>query len=121
MLLVQAYHALGPTLFWLGELVPARAQLAQAIARYDPQQHRAHLRYGGHDAGWCCQSYAAWTLWARGYPDQALRQEQEALRLAQELAHPFTLTAALACTARLHQALHERDLVDASLEKEARE
>src|SRR5262249_20375349 len=44
MLLVQACHALGPTLFWLGELAPAQARLAQGIAHYDPQQHHAHLR-----------------------------------------------------------------------------
>ena len=41
MLLVQACHALGPTFFALGELVPAQARLAQGIACYDPQLHRA--------------------------------------------------------------------------------
>ena len=34
--------ALGATLFWLGELAPARAHLEQGIALYDPQQHRSH-------------------------------------------------------------------------------
>ena len=116
MLLVQACHALGPTLFWLGELAPAQARLAQGIAHYDPQQHHAHLRYGGHDPGWCCQSYAAWTLWARGYPDQALRQEQEALRLAQKLAHPFTLTCAMAWVAWVHQFRREGPATQAQAE-----
>jgi class 3 adenylate cyclase/predicted ATPase len=114
--LVQACHALGPTLFWLGDLGPAQERLAQAMAHYTPQQHRASLRYGGHDPGWCCRSYAAWTLCVRGYPDQALAQEQEALRLAQELAHPFTLTAALACAARLSQLRREGQAAQAQAE-----
>jgi len=49
-----------------------------------------------------------------GYPDQALNSIHEALRLAHELAHPFTLTVALCGIALLHwfrgevQAAHER-------------
>jgi class 3 adenylate cyclase/tetratricopeptide (TPR) repeat protein len=116
MLLVQACHALGPTLFWLGELVSAQARLALGLAQYTPQQHRASLRYGGHDPGWCCWSYATWTLWARGYPDQALHQAKEALRLAQELAHPYTLIAAYQFAAWLHQFRREGRAAQARVE-----
>ncbi len=116
MLLVQACHALGPTLFWLGELVPAQARFAQAIAHYAPQLHRASVRYGGHDPGTCCQSYAAWSLCVRGYPDQALHQQQEALRLAQELAHPYTLICALDWGAWLHQFRREGQVTQAQAE-----
>ena len=116
LLLVQACHVLGPTLFWLGDLVPAQAWLARGLAHYTPQQHRASLRYGGHDPGWCCRSYAAWTLCVRGYPDQAFHQEQEALRLAQELAHPFTLAASLEGAARLHQVRREGQAAQAQAE-----
>ncbi len=116
MLLVQACHALGPTLFWLGELVPAQARFAQAIAHYTPQLHLASLRYGGHDPGTCCQSYAAWTLCVRGYPDQAVHQQQEALRLAQELGHPYTLICALDWGAWLHQFRREGQATQAQAE-----
>jgi predicted ATPase len=34
-------------------------------------------------------------LWCLGYPDQALRRSREALTLAQELAHPFSLAYAI--------------------------
>ena len=40
---------------FLGDFVPAQELLAQGIAHYTPQQHRASLRYGGHDPGWCCR------------------------------------------------------------------
>ena len=39
---------------------------------------------------------AANTLWCLGYPAQAVQRSQEALALAQELAHPFSLLMALA-------------------------
>jgi len=102
-LLVEAYHALGPTLFWLGELSAAHAYLVQGITHYDAQQHRSSLLYGGHDPGCCCRLYGALTLGVLGYPDQARQQSQEGLRLARELAHPFSLANTLHFAALLHQ------------------
>jgi TOMM system kinase/cyclase fusion protein len=116
MLVVQARHALGPTLFWLGDLAEAQPRLAQGVERYGPEQHAASLRYGGHDPGVCCGTYGAWTLWARGYPDQALQQQLKALRLAQELAHPYTLASTLHFTAWLHQFRREGHAVQARLD-----
>ena len=46
-------------------------------------------------------------LWHLGYPDQALPESDEALTLAQELAHPYSLALALDYTAMLHQFRHE--------------
>jgi predicted ATPase len=115
-LLLQGHHAVGPTLFYMGELASAHAHLAQGIALYDPQQHRSSLLYGGHDPGVCCQDYAAFTLWVLGYPDQAREQSDEALRLAQELAHPFTLGNALIFAALLHQFRREGQAAQAQAE-----
>ena len=110
--LLQAYHALGPTLFYLGELEQARQHSEQGIALYDPQQHRSHaFLYGGHDPGVCCRLFAAWALWLLGYPDQALQRRSEALTLAQELAHPFSLAHALCMAAVLHQFRRENQAV----------
>jgi len=54
-----------------------------------------------------CLSFVAWALWYLGYPDQALRRIHEALTLAQELSHPFSLALALAFAAWLHQLRRE--------------
>ena len=54
-----------------------------------------------------CRAYAAVTLWRLGYPDQALRKSHEALALAQEVAHPFSLAYALFFAAWLHQFRRE--------------
>jgi len=42
-----------------------------------------------------------------GYPDQALRRGQEALTLAQEISHPFSLAFALYHAAVVHQSRRE--------------
>jgi predicted ATPase len=46
-------------------------------------------------------------LWLLGYPDQALHRSREGLTLAQQLAHPFSLTFALLHGAMLHVARRE--------------
>ena len=93
-LLLEAHHVLGNTLNYLGELAAAQAHLAQGIALYDRQQHRTHALLYGQDPGVACRSYAAVTLWLLGYPDQALQRSHEALTLAHEVAHPFSLAYA---------------------------
>jgi TOMM system kinase/cyclase fusion protein len=109
-LLLDAHYALGNTLNYLGELAAAQAHFAQGITLYDCQQHRSHgVRYG-LDLGVACRYYAAVTLWYLGYPDQALQRSHEALTLARELAHPFSLACALFFAAWLHQFRREGHL-----------
>jgi TOMM system kinase/cyclase fusion protein len=113
-LLLVAHHVLGDTLVWLGEFAGARAHLEQGMVLYHPQQHRAHAFLYGYDSGVHGLSFGAWALWYLGYPDQALRRVHDALRLAQDVSHPFSLGFALAFAAWLHQlrreghAAHER-------------
>jgi predicted ATPase len=104
---VEAHYALGLTLNYLGEFAAAQAHLAQGIALYDPQRHCAHAVRYGQDPGVASRAYAALTLWCLGYPDQALQRSHEALTLARELAHPFSLAYALIFAALLHQFRRE--------------
>jgi predicted ATPase len=90
-----ARYMLGPSLLFLGELARARDHLEQVIAFYDPQQHHSLAFLYGQDLGVSCLSFGSWALWALGYPEQALKQSQEALALARELDHPFALVFAL--------------------------
>ena len=100
-MLVAAHRALGSTLLRLGA-VSASMHFAQGIALYDSHQHRpAAFRYG-EDAGVICHIYAAWTLWILGYPEQGLTRSQEAVTLAQQSAHPFSLGFVLALAAVFH-------------------
>src|SRR5215813_368797 len=89
--LVEAHYALGIIAFWSGAFAPAGAHLQQGIVHYQRQQHLTHLALFGQDAGAVCLCRAAVALWFLGYPEQALRRGREALALAQQLAHPYTL------------------------------
>jgi predicted ATPase/DNA-binding winged helix-turn-helix (wHTH) protein len=111
-LLLEAHHALWPTMFYLGELTAGREHLEQGMALYDPEHHRSHaFLYGGHDPGVCCRLYTAWTLWALGYPDQALKASEQACTLARQLGHPSSLTGALNAAALVHQFRREGEAV----------
>ena len=100
---VAAHRALGTTLFHLGAPASAHTHFTQGIALYDPQQHRASTFLHGEDAGVICLSRAAWTLWWLGYPDQGLARNDEAVTLAQQIAHPFSLSYASSHAAIFHQ------------------
>jgi len=106
-MLVAAHRALGGILYHLGAVAAAHTHFAQGIALYDPQQHRAAAFLYGEDSGVLCCSFAAWALWYLGYPDQGLARSQEAVTLAQQSAHPFSLGFTLCWAAVFHQYRRE--------------
>ena len=107
VLLHDAHVALGSTLFQLGELITARSHLEQGMALYDPQHCRALAFSRGLDTGVVCLSRMAWTLWMLGYPEQALTRTHQALTLARESSHAYSLGFALHFSALLHIARRE--------------
>ena len=115
-LLLPAHRAMGQTVYWQGELARARAYLEQGIALYDPQQHRSLAFPYSQDAGVGLRTFAAHVLWYLGYPDQAMERIQEALTLARELSHPFSLVLALDHAAWLHQYRREGRLTQEQAE-----
>ncbi|MGE0823113.1 MAG: hypothetical protein AB7P18_13430 [Candidatus Binatia bacterium] len=101
-------HVLGGTnAFFRGELVAAREDFEQGIARRDPQADHPQVSGFMQDPGMACWDYAAWVLWFLGYPDQALKKSQETRILARELAHPYSLAHTLCYAASLYQ--HRRE------------
>ena len=102
-LLLQAHHSAWSTSLFAGEPAAAREHCAIGRQIYDPERHRLHRRlYGGHDPGVCACYMDAQAHWLLGYPGKSLVFAGEALALAEKIAHPFTLAAALAFTAMLH-------------------
>jgi predicted ATPase len=108
-LLSWAHKALGWTWYFLGELTATRMHAEQAIALYDPQKHPPST-VGMEDPRLDCLSYAAWTLWQLGYPDQALTKSQEAVVLAERLSRPFSLALTLGFAAWFHSFRREAQL-----------
>jgi TOMM system kinase/cyclase fusion protein len=88
---VTAHYTLGATWMWLGALPTARQHLKEGIALYTPDQRHARVFRIGQDPGVACCALTAQTLWLLGYPDQALVCLHQALVLAHELSHPYSL------------------------------
>jgi class 3 adenylate cyclase/predicted ATPase len=114
--LLEAHEALGTTLFYLGEYPVARRHLEQGIALTPPAAQRALTYRYGVAPGVRCLAFAALTLWCLGSPAQAVRRSQEALALAQELAHPQSLAVAQHFAAYLHYRRREAPAVQAQAE-----
>ncbi len=98
-----AHYDLGVTSFCLGALPEARQHLEEGIACYMPAQSRASVFRIGNDPGVGCRLFAAMTLWLLGYPEQALARIHDALALAHELSHPFSLAQARCWAAYVYQ------------------
>jgi class 3 adenylate cyclase/predicted ATPase len=108
-LTVAAHNTLGATWLFLGVLPTARQHLEEAIACYTPDQRRAPVFRMGQDPGVACRAHAAMALWLLGYPVQALARLHDALALAHELSHPFSL-AWVQCWAAMVSKYH-RDVL----------
>jgi predicted ATPase len=105
--LLVAHYALAISLFYLGEFALTRLHAEQGTALYDAQHHHTLASLYGYDPGMGCLSYAAQALWMLGYPDQAHQRCQEALTLARQLSHPFSVAFGLGHRAVLHQFRRE--------------
>jgi DNA-binding SARP family transcriptional activator len=101
MVRVEGNYVLGVTSFWLGDFATARDQLERAIAGYLPDRARSHLALYSQDPRVVCMSRFAYVLHYLGHPDQAEAKAREALRLADELEHPFSRAYALTFSAWL--------------------
>ena len=93
---LQARHAAWTTCLYLPELSACAEHAEQSMVLYNRDQHRSHkFLYGGHDPGVCARNHRALSQWLLGFPDRALVQAEEAVALAHELAHSFSLVLAL--------------------------
>jgi predicted ATPase/DNA-binding SARP family transcriptional activator len=118
LVMLGTWH-LGFMLFALGEFASSLANLEQVIAFYDPQKHhRPFVALRGSDIGTSAMAYAACCLWCLGFPDQAARRSQEALALARELGHPWSLIDVLSFGGCLFNAMRREGQ---TLDDDARE
>ena len=108
---LQAHHSAWTTCLFGGEPAAAREHSEAGRRLYDPERHRSHrLLYGGHDPGVCAGYLGAQAHWLIGYSDRALAIADEALALAERIAHPFSLVAAQLFVAMLHLDRREPEL-----------
>jgi predicted ATPase/class 3 adenylate cyclase len=114
-LLLQAHNALGLALFFQGDFAEAREHLERCLEMYDSKQHRSlAFSYAGQDPGVTSSIFSAWTSQTTGYPDQALKRSRDAVSLAQQISHPYSLAYAYGIAAAVHQFRKEENLTQDS-------
>jgi len=94
--LMIGHRLMGLSLLLMGDIAEGRGHLDQAIALYDPTEHRPLATRFGQDTRVAISSIGSWGLWALGYPEAALEDASHALRDAREIGQAGTLMYALA-------------------------
>jgi predicted ATPase len=89
------HRLLGATLLVAGDFRQARPHLELAASLYRAEEHREFAFRYGQDIGASALCFLSWALWHDGYPDQAARTADRALRHAREFGHAYTLAYTL--------------------------
>jgi hypothetical protein len=89
--LVKGHGFMGSALLFTGAIAEGRGYLDQAIALYDPTEHRPLATRFGQDAGTSILIHRSLALWLLGYPNAALRECDDALKKAREIGQAATL------------------------------
>ena len=90
-----AHRTLGISLVVLGEPAAARRHLEDGNRLYDAQRHRDLALVYGMDFFEVNLAYLALTDWFLGFPDRALKANEETIRFARSLSHASSLCHAL--------------------------
>lgn len=90
-LLVEAYHAMCPTMMWQSDLPRMRETGKEVIRIYDRDRHRDHAYFfGGHDSRVCARSFVALSEWCLGFPEQARREAWACIEDGRAVGHAFS-------------------------------
>jgi predicted ATPase len=94
VLLVTANMCWAKVHYYQGDLVSAHQHGERALALDRREYHEAYLSVYNEDVGLSARREHSFCLWILGYPDRALALACEAVTLAEQTSHPFTLGAA---------------------------
>lgn len=90
-LLVEAFHAMCPTMMWRADIVGMRDTGKEVIRLYDRDRHRDHAYFfGGHDSRVCARSFLALSQWCLGFPEQARREAWACIEDGRAVGHAFS-------------------------------
>ena len=93
--LMIAHRLLGTALLHTGDIADARAHYDQAIALYDPVEHRPLAVRFGQDIRMTILSFRSLASWCLGYPEAALSDADYAVKDVREISQAATLMYAL--------------------------
>ena len=108
-MLIRAHESVGSTYSFLGRFDEAKTHLLAAKSLYDPDRHRSRVQPYTQDPGITARIILARTLWILGEVDEVEALSQEAIAMARELEHPFTLAFALATGSWIYSTIRDAD------------
>ena len=93
--LMVGHRLTGISLLFTGCLAEGRAHLDQAMALYNPAEHRPLAMRFGQSTAVSSLSFRSWALWILGYPEAARLDVEHAIKDAREIGQAATLMFAL--------------------------
>jgi predicted ATPase/class 3 adenylate cyclase len=100
--LMIGHRLMATSLVYTGKIAEGRAHYDQAMALYDPAEHRRLAARFGQDVRVVIFSMRSLALWLLGFPDVARTDLERALKDAREIGQAATLMYALRCALLLH-------------------
>ena len=102
VLLMVAHRVMGSTLFTIGDFQSSANHFEETIRLSIGKESRPLYNLYMVEPQAASLLLLSWDLWFLGYPDQALKRVSEALALAQDLDHPYTIAFAHYMTSVVH-------------------
>jgi class 3 adenylate cyclase/predicted ATPase len=115
--LMVGHRIVGSSSLHTGDFVDSRAHYDQALALYDPVEHRSLATRFGQDIRVMVLSIRSSALWMLGYPEAALADVDQALKDARQIGHAASLMYALFLTSLTHVLLGSYAAADAQTDE----
>ena len=100
--LMVGHRNMGVSLLHTGDIEEALVHIDQAMALYDPVEHRQLATRFGQDVRVALSFYQSLARWPLGYPEVALADADRAIKDARDIGQAATLMAALTLTSLTH-------------------
>ena len=100
--LMIGHRFMGNALLFTGDVAESRAHYNQAVALYDPAEHRPLATRFAVDSGVANLGFRSHALWILGYPEAALTDAEHALKDAREIGQAATLMYVLVLASFTH-------------------
>jgi hypothetical protein len=109
VLRVESEYLLGIGAFWGGAFAKSCRHFEKVVREFDPDRRVEHLIRFGQDPKVVCLSRLANSMWFLGHSDNARTTRDDAVTLATEVPHPFSLGVTLVFAALVSVDLGDLD------------
>jgi predicted ATPase len=100
--LIIGHGCMGVCLMLGGEIAGGRAHFDQALALFDPAQHRPMVSRFGQDLGVVASVFRSIAMWMLGHPETALADADRAVQDARAIGHASSMMYALSLADLTH-------------------